>query len=449
MCKTDLISMAEALDIISKTEKISKEGALAKLEELTIIKGGIENALLEIMKTDRNYWLSKHKYKISFNEKEQRWRTYLPPNYKSVAKKSREDLENLIIKFYKKQEAEQKRPDTLEKLYPEFLKFKEQETSLNNARRINIIWNKYIREEPILKVRFEDMTVPDFTLWYVGLVEKHHLNRKRFSDIKSIINMLFDYAIGKGFTKFNISKAVVISYKKLYVTEKKSVERQVYIGDEKPNLVILAMDMYRKTSNMAYLAVAFNVFVGLRVGELVALTKEDVEGSFASVNRQELENIVVKGNGKYEKQGYIISDHTKTQKSKRSVPLSAKAKEIRDYILEEQTRRGIESEYLFVGKNGDRLHAPQIENVMYKKLNPMLGTAQKSNHSLRKGFLSELHNSCKFSDAEIIQWSGHTQISTLQNCYLFPTQPVESRMEEFIDVIDKDMPDIDECTKMY
>ena len=167
MQDTEIISMSEALEILSRTEKISHSSALVKFEELTKIKGGIDGALSDIMNTDRKYWLGKHKYKISFNKKEGRWRTYLPPNCKSVAKTSLTDLENLIIDYYKKQEAELQKPDTLGKLYLDFLRYKELETSVNNARRINITWTKYIKDEPILNIKFDDMTVPDFTMWYV------------------------------------------------------------------------------------------------------------------------------------------------------------------------------------------------------------------------------------------------------------------------------------------
>lgn len=96
----------------------------------------------------------------------------------------------------------------------------------------------------------------------------------------------------------------------------------------------------------------------------------------------------------------------------------------------------------FLSKDGERLHAPQVDAVMYKHLNPKLGTPHKSNRSLRKGFLSDLHNSKKFSDVEIIQWSGHTQISTLQNCYLFPNKPAEEKLSDFKAALDDDIPEL-------
>ena len=70
--------------------------------------------------------LENHKYEIYYSESEKSWRTYLPdetkPNKRRpVKRKSKENLEKEIIRFYiEKQKAENRQNITLEELYAEW-----------------------------------------------------------------------------------------------------------------------------------------------------------------------------------------------------------------------------------------------------------------------------------------------------------------------------------------
>ena len=69
--------------------------------------------------------LENHKYEIYYSESEKSWRTYLPDNTKSnnrrpIKRKSKENLEKEIIRFYiEKQKVENRENITLEELYTE------------------------------------------------------------------------------------------------------------------------------------------------------------------------------------------------------------------------------------------------------------------------------------------------------------------------------------------
>lgn len=79
--------------------------------------------------------LKNHKYEIYYSESEKSWRTYLPdetkPNKRRpVKRKSKENLEKEIIRFYiEKQKAENRQNVTLEELYAEWLLYKRDYTS--------------------------------------------------------------------------------------------------------------------------------------------------------------------------------------------------------------------------------------------------------------------------------------------------------------------------------
>lgn len=70
--------------------------------------------------------LENHKYEIYYLESEKSWRTYLPDdtkpnNFRPIKRKSKENLEKEIVRFYiEKQRIENRENITLEELYTEW-----------------------------------------------------------------------------------------------------------------------------------------------------------------------------------------------------------------------------------------------------------------------------------------------------------------------------------------
>lgn len=69
--------------------------------------------------------------------------------------------------------------------------------------------------------------------WFLNVIEKHKLSSKKYKEMKSVANMLFDYAVEKNIVSANISRSVHgISSKKFSEPDKKEATEQVYIDDE-------------------------------------------------------------------------------------------------------------------------------------------------------------------------------------------------------------------------
>lgn len=72
--------------------------------------------------------------------------------------------------------------------------------------------------------------------------------------MKSVANMLLDYAVEKRLVSTNVSRSVHgISNKKFTEPPKKKVTEQVYIDDEAKLLIEEAERHYKKTHNVACL----------------------------------------------------------------------------------------------------------------------------------------------------------------------------------------------------
>ena len=190
-----------------------------------------------------------------------RYKTKLPDESKSsgkkmVAKTSREDLEKCIIKYYKDRQEQKGNPRTMKALYPEWIKYKAVETSKANANKLQWVWNTYFVDSDIAGMDMQIIDVITLKTWFLNVIEKHKLSNKKYKEMKSVANMLFDYAVEKNIVSANISRSVHgISSKKFSEPTKKEAAEQVYIDDEIQLILEQAEKQYKKTKNPAYLAV--------------------------------------------------------------------------------------------------------------------------------------------------------------------------------------------------
>lgn len=414
-----------------------------------------DEVLDEIKRMDKRQYLKKHPYEIYYSDSEHRYRTYVPvyngtKKRKPMVAKTKEELENKIVDYYKQLEKDNESPDTMEKLYPLFLTMKGKETTLENARKLKWVWDKYYCDSAIIKRRIKDLSIAEMKEWNLDIIQKYQLTRRQYREVKSLANMIFDYAIDRGIIDTNKSRNVSqISYKKFAKERIKSREEQVYIGEEQQAIMELAIEEFKKTQvppqnsrkpkipNMAYLGVCLNFCLGLRVGELVGLKVEDFSEEYVHIERQEV-GIVTKD---HKRDGYEVVAYTKTPQSIRDVVLTPNAKMFYKKIVSINKSNGFESEYLMLNKDGGRMHKDAIQYVE-RRLNKILKTPQKSNHSIRKTCLSNMHNSGELSDEQIRAFAGHKHISTTQNCYFHDTTTHEDSKENYQKAIDGKMSNV-------
>ena len=148
----------------------------------------------EIMK--RNTILKQHKenYKV-WQTEDGRWKTKLPDGSrygKLVAKATLENLENFIVDYYKAMGEEK---ENLEAVYPKFIEYKYLSSEKGTANKLQWVWNTYYKDSTIIKVELSKMTVGDLSDWLLELIDKRNLTKKRYLEVKGLMNQLYDYCI--------------------------------------------------------------------------------------------------------------------------------------------------------------------------------------------------------------------------------------------------------------
>ena len=396
----------------------------------------------EIMK--RNTILKQHKenYKV-WQAKDGRWKTKLPDGSrygKLVAKATLENLENFIVDYYKAMGEEK---ENLEAVYPKFIEYKYLSSEKSTANKLQWFWNTYYKDRTIIKVELSKMTVGDLSDWLLELIDKRNLTKKRYLEVKGLMNQLYDYCISHNMVQINLPRQLGMPSKNVFVeTEAKPEEEIIYSSDTKSEVIKEALAQFNKTKNTAYLAICLNFNLGLRIGELVALLECDIKEDTIHICRAESKNYTKDKNGKIHADGYRVVQHPKTDAGIRTLVLTPYAKKYIKMALDENKANGRSDEdYIFLSKSGERMHEYAVNNVLRRcngvrneKDRFIISGKPSGNHAIRKTCISELHDSQLLPDRMISDFAGHKDISTTQKYYIHSVTPLTEKADVFAKV---------------
>ena len=396
----DVVKLHEELE---EAENELQQG----IKNIYITKAAGGALINEYMTKKQSIVLKYHKNKITPPAKSNsRWQTYVGhgrEHRKLVQGNTYDELLEKLYNIY--DELGKTKNITFEECYAEWIIYKEKITSPANADRIDNDYKKFFKSAKFNKMKLNDIDAVALTEECNEIVRKFEMTAHRWRNSKSIINGVYEYAIAKKYIKVDISKMVKVSVG-FAMEVKPSSKTQVYDTDEILNLFKYLDKMYAEDStNTALLCVKINFFLGLRVGELVALKWEDIEGDNLCIKRAEI-------NDKRNKV-YRVVNHTKTHRA-RIITIPEEAQE----ILKELTHTG---KYIFE-RNGKRLTSRQI-NYVLEKYAERSGTAVKSSHKIRKTVASLLN--AFGAPLELIrEILGHKDTRTTHD-YLYDPTPEE------------------------
>ena len=160
----------------------------------------------------------------------------------------------------------------MERIYPQFLEHKYLSCEKGTANKMQWVWNTYYKDSTIVKKNLAEMTVGELSDWLLKLIDKHKLNKKKYVEIKGLMNQIYDYCISHNIVQINLPRQIRFPSKNVFTEQEKKVESEV---------IKEALAQFKKTKNTAYLAICLNFNLALRVGELVALRESDIDDDSA------------------------------------------------------------------------------------------------------------------------------------------------------------------------
>lgn len=342
--------------------------------------------------------LKKHPYAITLLACG-RWQTYYSDTVggkrKELKASSREKLEDKLYRKYK--EAKDLDKLTMDQLYEKWLEYKTAITeSPNTIKRHKQHYRKYFENSDLFKLPVSKVDKVELQSLCNRLVKDNSLSSKEWTNVKTILKGMFEYAVDKELIDRNPMEKVRITVKFRQI-QRKTGKTETFNTEERKELDAYLDKMYQETDDIVFLAVKLNFYLGLRVGELVTLKAEDrVDLKHLHIQREEVRD--------QEANKVYVVEHTKGNKD-RFVPLVPKAIVILNKIMEKSDGKG----FLFT-RNGERITARQIAYVL-EKYAERTGHTMKSSHKIRKTVASNLNAQAVPLD-EIRELLGHSDLQT-------------------------------------
>lgn len=198
---------------------------------------------------------------------------------------------------------------------------------------------------------------------------------------------------------------------------------------EKQNLEVLSRAEQKKIMNYIQehftfknLGVYICLSAGIRIGEVCALTWEDIDtdNGVISINRT-IQRIYLIENGV--RRTELILDTPKTKNSIRDIPIS------KDLLRILKPFKKIVNPSFFVLTNDAKPTEPRTYRSYYKKLMNELDMPELKFHGLRHSFATRcIESNCDYKTVSVLL--GHSNISTTLNLYVHPNMEQKKKAIE-------------------
>lgn len=168
---------------------------------------------------------------------------------------------------------------TLETLYPKWVEFRITESSVKEKtiKENGYLWNAHLQGQPITKRPIKNLTPLDFIKFFRTLTKGRTMTRKRFNDMKSVVNGIYYYAIENDIVRHN--PLLEINYQQFSYKPENNV---VIPFTEEERLMMLE---HVPDNDLYDLAIKLDFYLTLRIGELKGLRFDDIQGNFICIQR--------------------------------------------------------------------------------------------------------------------------------------------------------------------
>ena len=340
------------------------------------------------------------------------WMTKLEPknrnNCKPIYGKTKEELEAKIVAYYLGIERDEK--TTVREVLVKALGGADVEnpkTTLTTGRRSLLRFDKRLNST-IGSIPIKSLNEGHIRHALDYIVRNEKLTAKEFNQTLTSLNKLADYCAYEHIDVCDIKHYVAVwrtmntSGRHVFRTPTPKSSAQAFSQREAECIIHYALD------NPSYkaLAVALLIVTGLRIGELLALTKDDVFLDEGYIWIEKKENVKT----------FALEYYTKSN-TDRAVYLSPLAEEVTRAVLHFREQDSSSSPFLFLNgcSNDGKLHARALDNFLREDihrdvLNLGKDREARSAHDCRRTYASlEYLNGTKI---DIIQGQlGHSSVS--------------------------------------
>lgn len=378
-----------------------------------ILKKALEYGIVDITTLrekvelkDREY-LNGHKI---WQGKNGKWYTKMEidDHVKLIKRVKKGVLEDFIINY----ERDKVENPIVRDVFYQFLeqKFRYHDISKSTYDRYEADFDRYIKGTKLEKMHFKDIT-EEFLEEYIRCrVADLNLTYKCYANLRTIIRGMLLYAKGK-FTTISARSFFGDLQFSRNTFKRTALKREEQVFSEEETDILLS---YLKDIDSLYsYGVQLAFLTGVRVGELVAIKKEDIiyERDCISIHIQRTETKYKVGTR------FImeVKDYPKSFAGDRYVVCTDDAADLIDRI----NAINDSDEWLFENERG-RFHDRMFDGAL-RKFCRDCGIPEKSMHKIRKTYGTTLIDG-GVDEAIIIDQMGHSDISCTKQYYYYSTK---------------------------
>lgn len=389
--------------------------------------------------------LDKHINSIWYSEKADAWFTHLPDDSapdkrRKVRRKSKEDLLNYIVGFYKSAE---KGYDalTVEKLYCEFMQYKTKSVESGTIKRMAADWKKFYQpEKDFISKPVDKLTKIDIDIFLNDMISKNPMKKHGFYRVCGVLKQMLEYAVEANYIPASPYR-LKVNKKKFVPNKKKPGTIETYQENEKQSILAeMERRITNNPSNTAPLAVMLDFELGVRKGELLALRKSDIRGNQIHIQRELVEQFDTSDISNIKCLGYKAVDYTKSECGDRWIPLSERALTIISRVEKINKKYGHSYEDFIFVRGNYHLHPDAIDAQVKRGCEYTGMERVKTMHKIRKTYASTL-NKRGVDTAIIAEMLGHADEATTMRYYIFNTENEESTHKIVLDALQHDKPE--------
>jgi len=274
------------------------------------------------------------------------------------------------------------------------------------------IYRNYVKDSPLYSIKIAELKALQVQRYYNSLSDIGK-SRNLIENLNKLLKQFFNYAVDEGY----LSKNPCIGKKIVIPGEKKPREEVQHFTDEEIEILIsnLKDNTYREL-------ILLSLGTGLRRGELLALTWEDIDlkNKLIKVNKSLAKVYIIAGDGSKERKEIIQTPKTRGSIREVSFPdnLTSIFKDIKIRQKSDRLKCGESyevSDYIFTTSTGNLIDVVNLSHA-WESILKKCKLHHKKFHALRHTFATKLFEN-EVALKTVSELLGHSSIEMTANTY--------------------------------